>query len=183
MIDASIDTPALLLDAEKVAANCRRMRERVQGAGVALRPHVKTAKNVDVAREALGAEKGPITVSTLREAEYFFDHGFRDILYAVGMVPGKVPRVAELERRGARVSAIVDSAEAARALVDASRKANVRIPTLVEVDSDGHRGGIPPGDARLFEVADVLGDSLLGLMTHAGGSYNCDSTDAIRAAA
>ena len=180
---ANVDTPALILDAAKVERNCRRMRERMQAHGVALRPHVKTAKCVEVTQLALGAPKGAITVSTLREAEYFFDHGFRDILYAVGMVHSKVPRVAELERRGARVSTIVDSVEAARALVGASRKANVRIPTLVEVDSDGHRAGIPPGDARLFEVAQVLGDSLAGLMAHAGGSYNCDSIDAIRAAA
>ena len=180
---AHVDTPALILDAAKVERNCARMRERVQGAGVVLRPHVKTAKSVEVTQIALGASHGAITVSTLREAEYFFDHGFTDILYAVGMVPAKVPRVAALERRGARVSTIVDSVQAARALVDASLKANLRIPTMVEVDSDGHRAGIPPRDARLFEVAEVLGDSLLGVMTHAGGSYNCDSTDAIRAAA
>ena len=176
----NIDTPALILDVAKVERNCRRMRERVHAQGVVLRPHVKTAKSVEVTQLALDAPAGAITVSTLREAEYFFDHGFRDILYAVGMVPAKVARIAALERRGARVSTIVDSVEAARALVDASRKANVRIPTLVEVDSDGHRAGIPPGDQRLFEVAEALGDSFLGLMTHAGDSYNCDSTDAIR---
>ena len=176
-----VDTPALILDAAKVERNCARMRERVRGQGVTLRPHVKTAKSVEVTQIALGAAHGAITVSTLREAEYFFDHGFRDILYAVGIVPAKVARVAELERRGARVSTIVDSVEAAEALLDASRKANVRIPAMVEMDCDGHRAGIPPGDdARLFAVADALGDSLLGLMTHAGDSYNCATTDAIR---
>ncbi len=180
---ANIETPALILDAAKVGRNCARMRERVLGHGVVLRPHVKTAKSVEVTQLALGAPHGAITVSTLREAEYFFDHGFRDILYAVGMVAAKVARVAALERRGARVSTIVDSVEAACALVEASRKENVRIPTMVEMDSDGHRSGIAPGDERLFAVADALGDSLLGVMTHAGGSYNCDSTAAIRQAA
>ena len=178
-----IETPALLLEHEKVERNCRRMRERLHGHGVRLRPHVKTAKNVEVARMALDAPTGAITVSTLREAEYFFDHGFRDILYAVGMVPGKVPRVAYLTRRGARVSAIVDSAEAARALTEASSKVGVRIPTLIEIDSDGHRAGIPPRDEHLFEVAHALGDSLAGVMTHAGDSYNCESIDAIRGVA
>jgi D-serine deaminase-like pyridoxal phosphate-dependent protein len=179
----SIDTPALLLDAQKLERNCRRMREHVHLHGAVLRPHVKTAKNVEVAQLALDAPAGPITVSTLREAEYFFDHGFRDILYAVGIVPAKVPRIAELTKRGARVSAIVDSVDGAQALVDAGDKAGVRIPTLIEIDSDGHRAGIPPGDRRLGEVAETLGDSLLGVMTHAGDSYNCSSTDAIRAVA
>jgi len=178
-----IDTPALLLDVQKLGRNCQRMRERVQGGGVALRPHMKTAKSVEVAQCALGSAAGPITVSTLREAEYFFDHGFRDILYAVGMVPAKVERIAALTKRGARVSAIVDSREAARGVVEASLKAGVRIPTLVEIDSDGHRAGIAPADGELFAVAEVLGDSLAGVMTHAGDSYNCTSVDAIRAVA
>jgi D-serine deaminase-like pyridoxal phosphate-dependent protein len=173
-------TPALLLDAAKLEENCRRMRERLQPFGVQLRPHVKTAKNIEVAQRALGAPTGPITVSTLREAEYFFDHGFRDILYAVGMVPHKVPRVAELTRRGARIATIVDSPEGARALAQAAAKAGVKIPVLAEIDSDGHRAGIAPGDARLFEVSDALGESLQGVMTHAGDSYNCATPEAIR---
>jgi len=179
----SIDTPALLLDVEKLERNCARMRERLHSNGVVLRPHVKTAKCVEVARVALDAPAGPITVSTLREPEYFFDHGFRDILYAVGMVPGKVPRVAELTRRGARITTIVDSVEAAQSLADAAKKAAMRIPVLAEIDSDGHRAGIAPGDPRLLAVADALGDAFQGVMTHAGDSYNCDSIEAIRAVA
>jgi D-serine deaminase-like pyridoxal phosphate-dependent protein len=178
-----IETPALLLEAEKLERNCRRMRERVHAAGVMLRPHVKTAKSVDVAQLALDAPAGPITVSTLREAEYFFDHGFRDILYAVGMVPAKVPRLAELSRRGARVGAIVDSVEAARALREVAAAEKVRIATLIEIDSDGHRAGVAPGDARLVAIAEALGDMLAGVMTHAGESYNCPDVDAIRAMA
>lgn len=179
----SLDTPALLLDAAKLERNCRTMRERLSAHGVALRPHVKTAKSVEVARRALDAPSGPITVSTLREAEYFFDHGFRDLLYAVGIVPHKVARMARLVRGGARMATIVDSVEAARGLKLAGAKEGVPIPALVEIDSDGHRAGIRPGDARLYEVAAALGDSLAGVMTHAGESYNCESTDAIAAMA
>jgi D-serine deaminase-like pyridoxal phosphate-dependent protein len=151
----------------------------VHGHGVILRPHVKTAKSVEVTQRALDAPTGPITVSTLREAEYFFDHGFRDILYAVGMVAHKVPRIAELTRRGARVSTIVDSAEGAKAIVEAGAREDVRIPVMIEIDSDGHRAGVPPGSPRLLEVAEALGPSLLGVMTHAGESYNCTTVDAI----
>ncbi len=71
-----IDTPALLLDVQKLERNCAGMRERVSGKGTMLRPHVKTAKCVEVTRIALGAASGPITVSTLREAEEFFANGF-----------------------------------------------------------------------------------------------------------
>jgi D-serine deaminase-like pyridoxal phosphate-dependent protein len=178
-----IDTPALLLDARKLERNCRRMRSIVHGHGVALRPHVKTAKSVEVAQVALDAPAGAITVSTLREAEYFFDHGFRDILYAVGMAPGKLRRVVDLIKRGAHVSAIVDSVEAASALARAVASSGVRIPTLIEIDSDGHRAGVQPEDARLLAIAEALAGSLQGVMTHAGDSYNCEGPDAIRAVA
>ena len=176
---AEIETPALLLDAGKLERNCRVMRERVAGQGVQLRPHVKTAKCLEATRIALDADSGPITVSTLAEAEFFFANGFRDILYAVGIVPAKLARLAELARRGARLAAIVDSVEAARALATANRD-GVRIGALIEIDSDGHRAGIVPGDRRLVETGRALGGALEGVMTHAGGSYDCRDTDAIR---
>src|SRR5688572_2948820 len=121
----SLDTPALLLDADIVERNCAAMSERLEAHGVALRPHVKTAKNVEVAQRALGAPTGAITVSTLREAEYFFDHGFRDFLYAVGIVPHKLERLAELVRRGASIATIVDSVEGARVFAAEVRRIGV----------------------------------------------------------
>jgi D-serine deaminase-like pyridoxal phosphate-dependent protein len=174
-----MDTPSLLLDAAKVERNCRRMRERLESEGVMLRPHVKTAKNVEVARIALGAATGPITVSTLREAEHFIEHGFTDILYAVGIVPGKLDRVAGLARRGVKMGVIVDSVEAASSVAQCGGA----VQALIEIDSDGHRAGIRPGDERLLEVGRALGPALRGVMTHAGDSYNCDSIDGIRAVA
>ncbi len=175
-----LDTPALLLDHARLERNCAAMRNRVQPHGVVLRPHVKTAKSIEVTQRALDAESGPITVSTVREAEYFFDHGFRDILYAVGMVAHKVPRLAELVRRGGKLSVIVDSTEAAHALTAANAKAGVRIPALIEIDSDGHRAGVAPASPLLREVGAVLGTSLQGVMTHAGESYSCTTVDGIQ---
>lgn len=174
-----LETPCLLLDADKLERNCDRMRQRLASHGVALRPHVKTAKCVEVAVTALRAPAGPITVSTLREAEYFADHGFKDILYAVGMVADKVPRAARLVKRGVDLGVIVDSVDAARGLVAAAEREGVRLPALIEIDSDGHRAGVAPDDALLFEVARALGPSLKGVMTHAGESYNCTTTGAI----
>ena len=178
-----LDTPALLLDGEKLERNCDRMRERLAAQGVKLRPHVKTAKCVEVAVTALREPEGPITVSTVREAEYFVDHGFKDILYAVGIVAHKVPRLARLVRRGAKIGVIVDSVEAARAFVEAATRERVEMYALIEIDSDNHRAGIRPDDERLFEVGSVLGPRLAGVMTHAGESYNCSSVGAIEAMA
>jgi len=62
---AALETPALLLDAPRMAANIARMQQRVQALGVAFRPHVKTAQCLPVARAMLGAQRGPVTVATL----------------------------------------------------------------------------------------------------------------------
>ena len=83
------------------------MREKVRSLGVALRPHMKTAKSIDVLKVLSEGRDMPITVSTLAEARYFFERGVTDILYAVGIAPAKLPEVAELiraaERHGANV--------------------------------------------------------------------------------
>ena len=81
---ADLDTPALILDRRRLESNVVRMSARVEAMGVDLRPHVKTAKCVEVARMAIAGHSGGITVSTLKEAEYFAAHGFSDMTYAVG---------------------------------------------------------------------------------------------------
>lgn len=178
----ALDTPALLLDLPKVRANCARMQERMAHHGVTLRPHVKTAKTAEVIRIALGGTTGPITVSTLAEAEQFFAEGFTDILYAIGIVPGKFARAAALVRKGCQLKVILDTAEAATALRDFCAQANVTLPALIEIDTDDHRAGVPPDADRLIDIGAILHPAGLlgGVMTHAGNSYGSKSEDDIR---
>ena len=82
-----------------------------------LRPHMKTAKSIDVARHVFPREPGPITVSTIAEAEYFAGHGFRDMTYAVGMSPASAIRAMELCRRtGVDLKLLLDYCGAGRCL-------------------------------------------------------------------
>ncbi len=60
-----LETPRLLLDADRLERNCAHMRERCRALGVALRPHLKTAKSLDVARVATAGAPLGVTVSTL----------------------------------------------------------------------------------------------------------------------
>jgi D-serine deaminase-like pyridoxal phosphate-dependent protein len=184
---AQLETPALLLDGEALGRNLARMRKQIAELGVELRPHVKTAKSIDVVRLASGSHAAGITVSTLREAEYFFGHGLRNILYAVGIAPGKLPHVADLIRRGADLSVILDSVAAAESAIAAAVREQVRLPVLIELDVDGHRSGVGPESQLLLTLGKLLADSpnieFRGVMTHAGGSYQCRSEQALRAMA
>ncbi|HEX8063412.1 MAG TPA: alanine racemase [Allosphingosinicella sp.] len=181
-----LETPALVVDRSRLVRNIERMRRRLRALGAPLRPHVKTAKSVDVVRLAVEGQLGGITVSTLREAEYFFDHGFSDILYAVGIVPSKLAHVAALQRRGADLTIILDSVEMAEAAARAAEALGTVFPVLIEVDTDGGRAGVAANDfQRLVGIARILdaapGTELRGVMTHAGLSYNCPSLEALRA--
>ena len=167
-----LSTPALILDRRKLEANAERMRERVRGLGVTLRPHVKTSKSIDVLRVLSGGNDVPITVSTLSEARYFFERGVRDILYAVGIAPVKLPQVAELIRAGCRLRVILDSVEAAEAVQSFAAAQGVTIEALVEIDTDGNRAGVAPDEELLIEIARRLPAGIVGVMTHAGGSYS-----------
>ena len=170
-----LDTPCLVLEHGRVAANAARLRTHLASLGVPLRLHVKTAKSPDVAALVLAGEKAPITVSTLKEAEQFFDAGYRDILYAVGFARHKLARAQALAGRGAKLTLLVDSVAAARSITG--------FPVLIEVDADGHRAGVKPDDeAQLVAIARALetgGCVAAGVLTHAGGSYGCASTTEI----
>ena len=78
-----LSTPAALLDGTRLQHNIVRMQSRISALGARLRPHVKTAKCLPVADLQMVAGAQGITVSTLKEAEVFFDAGITDILYAV----------------------------------------------------------------------------------------------------
>src|SRR5436190_15780368 len=95
-----LNTPAALIDLERMQRNVRRMQERMDVLGVAFRPHVKTSKSLPVVQAQLQAGAKGITVSTLKEAEQFFAAGVSDILYAVGMAPHKLPQALVLLRSG-----------------------------------------------------------------------------------
>lgn len=182
-----LETPALLLDEPRLLANIGRMRERQRQLGVQLRPHVKTAKCLEVARRVDGDVPGPITVSTLREADQFAAAGYTDITYAVGLVPNKFAHVARLLAQGVALTVIIDSVAAAHALVAARWHGPLPLRVLIEIDTDGQRAGLRPADPVLLDVAAVLaghpGLVLAGVLTHCGASYHCHGRAALRAMA
>lgn len=181
---ASLETPCLILDRGRLEQNAARMTARFAGTGVKLRPHMKTAKSIDVARIALAGNFGGVTVSTLKEAEYFADHGIDDITYAVGLVPEKLPRLARLLQRGVRVSGITDSVTLAEAISRAAVAEGVVVELMIELDSGERRGGLAAGSDAIVDLGralhDLPGTRLGGVLTHAGNSYQCRSLQALQ---
>ncbi|AEM84390.1 DSD1 family PLP-dependent enzyme [Streptomyces violaceusniger] len=182
---ADPDTPFAVVDVHKALRNIDRLAARADHLGVALRPHVKTAKSLEVAALVHGGSPHPVTVSTLAEAEAFADGGYTDITYAVGIAPHKLPRVIALLRRGVTLRVLLDSTEQADCVAEASRREGISIPTQIEIDCDGHRGGLKTDAPALVDIARTLHDAgcLDGVLTHAGESYFAYSAEEQRLAA
>lgn len=183
-----ISTPALLLNLDRFEHNLARMRQHLAGLGVPLRPHLKSAKSIEVARRAMAAGEPRAMVSTLREAQFYAGRGVQDLIYGVGITPAKLPRIGALRREtGADVAVILDSLEQAQAVASWSRANNDPLPVLIEIDVDGHRSGVGLTDAaELIAIGRTLvdgGATLRGVLTHAGASYALNRPEELATAA
>ena len=137
----TLETPRLILDLDRLENNCAAMRARCEALGVALRPHLKTAKSVDVARIATDG-KGGITVSTLKEAEHFAAAGYRDILYAATIVPGKLAHAARIMEIGADLTLATDFPDVVAAASRFATEHKITLSFLIEIDCGEHRSGL-----------------------------------------
>jgi D-serine deaminase-like pyridoxal phosphate-dependent protein len=180
-----LETPALVLDLAVLERNCAAMSERAKRHGVRLRPHLKTAKSAEVGAIATRDQFGGITVSTVAEAAYFAAHQFRDLTYAVGIAPDKIPALAAIQRKhGASISLIVDTISSATAAATGTEKEQTVFSVLIEIDTGGARGGVDPEGSELLDLAEQLARSksvrLSGVLSHAGHSYHAHGPDEIR---
>lgn len=172
-------TPCLILDKNILSTNIERMNAQAKKLGVSLRPHVKTSKSVQVALMIGDGAIGPITVSTLREAEYFADAGFKDIIYAVSIVPEKLSRVVDLLNRDVDLKMIIDDVDVAKEINAYGERFKRTFCILIEIDVDMHRAGLSPTSPEVIKIAKVLnegvGTKFCGVLTHAGESYECEN--------
>src|SRR5689334_17416946 len=127
-----LDTPALIVDLDRLESNIRGMADIARAGGKALRPHTKTHKTPEIARMQLAAGAVGLTVAKLGEAEVLADHGFTDLFIANQIVgPPKHERLFKLMDR-ARVTVGVDGNENFQLLSDAAYRAGVTVPVRLE---------------------------------------------------
>lgn len=171
-MSAGLTTPYLAVDLEVLERNVAAMAALAAGRGLALRPHAKTHKCVEIARRQLAAGAAGLTVATVGEAEVFAEAGCTDlfIAYPVWADGAKGARLRALNDRAClRVG--VDSTEGAEALARATAGSG-GIQVLVEVDSGQHRTGVPPEQAAgVATAAARAGLSVRGIFTFPGHSY------------
>ena len=183
---SDIVTPAALIDVPRMQHNIDRMQSQINSLGASFRPHVKTSKCVEVTAAQVTAGARGITVSTLKEAEQFFAAGIIDITYAVGIVPTKLKQAHALITQGCDLKILTDSVASAKAISEYGAANGLTFNVLIEIDTDDHRSGIKPESQLLLDVAAALiapGALIAGVLTHAGSSYDLNTTPALIAMA
>jgi D-serine deaminase-like pyridoxal phosphate-dependent protein len=141
----ALDTPALLVDLDRLEANIAHIAETCRAAGVAWRPHIKGQKAPALAALEQAAGARGITCAKLGEAEAMADAGLRDILIANQVVgPLKLARLAALARRCALIVAVDDPGNIA-AMGEAAAAAGSRLGVIAEVNIGMNRAGVEPG--------------------------------------
>jgi D-serine deaminase-like pyridoxal phosphate-dependent protein len=165
-------TPAVLVDEARLDQNLRAMAGQAGGRGLALRPHAKTHKSVEIARRQLGHGAAGISVATLGEAETFADAGLEDIFvaYPLWVDRERAPRLRALAGR-IRLMAGVDSLASVHQLAEAVR-GHAELRVLVEVDCGLRRSGVAPaGAGQIATAAARAGLAVDGVFTFPGHSY------------
>ena len=178
-----LKTPALLVDLPKLKTNLRKMKERARLHGVALRPHVKTHKTVEIARMQVPGDTAGITVSTMAEARFYQKAGFDDITYAFPITPNKMAAAAKLTARMKFFHLLLDQEVTAAALEACGRDNNICFSVFLKVDCGYHRAGVDPSAPGSVDLVKKLLASkhirFEGILTHAGHSYHCRNREEI----
>jgi D-serine deaminase-like pyridoxal phosphate-dependent protein len=160
---ATLDTPALLVDLDRLERNIARWQDTADAAGVRLRPHIKTHKSVAIAAMQRDAGAHGIAVAKPGEAEVFAHAGFDDIAIAYPVVgEEKWARIAQLAAT-ARITVNVDSVPAAGGLSAAATAVGATVYVQIDLDSGFGRCGVPAGDTAAIEALAALVGSLPGL--------------------
>jgi D-serine deaminase-like pyridoxal phosphate-dependent protein len=168
---AEIDTPALVVDLDIFERNLKNMAEFFRGHRANLRPHTKSHKCPEIARQQLASGAIGVTCAKLGEAEVMASYGIGPLLIANQVVgPVKIARLMALAQT-ADVTVAVDGIDNVAELSAAATAAGVRLPVLVEVDVGMGRCGVLPGAPALALCRAVVGAHglhLAGLMGFEG---------------
>jgi len=140
-----VDTPALILDLDRFESNLLRLMSAVKGYGVAVRPHSKSHKCVEIARRQIAAGAIGICCQKTSEAEPFLAGGIVDVLITNEIVGDrKTLRLAQLAARysGARVGVCVDDVRAVDQLAHACDTTGAKLDVYIELDVGHNRAGV-----------------------------------------
>ena len=171
---SQLDTPALLVDLDKMNQNIETMQQRVNDLGLMLRPHTKAHKSPIIAQRQIDAGAKGICVAKLGEAEVMAEGGISDILITTPIAgEKKVQRLINLYLKypDFRFIQVIDHHDHVAEIGQFALKAGVCAELMIEVESGQQRCGVDVGEPLLElirAIQNTQGVSYAGIQAYSG---------------
>jgi 3-hydroxy-D-aspartate aldolase len=146
----ALNTPALVVDRDALQRNVDKMAAFARANGLALRPHAKTHKSVEIARLQMAAGAVGVCCAKLGEAEALAAGGINNILITSPVVtPQAIERLIALNERIGDLRVTADNPDNVDALAAAAKAAERTLTVLVDIDPGIRRTGVSSADAAV----------------------------------
>ncbi|HMG89587.1 MAG TPA: DSD1 family PLP-dependent enzyme [Chryseolinea sp.] len=167
-----LDSPALCVDLDKMEQNIKVVQSRLQGTGVATRPHAKTHKSPAIAKMQIAAGAIGICTAKLSESEIMLDNGINSVLMTgVNVTAPKIKRAMALRKKYSGFIQAVDNPQNAQDLQDAAKALGIKADVVVDIDII-KRSGVLAGDPALAlaQMVDKMPNlRFRGILAYDGG--------------
>ena len=162
----AIDTPALVIDLDRMERNLQTMATFATTQKVLLRPHAKMHKSAELAKLQIAAGAVGVCVQKTSEAEALVAGGVHNILISNQVIAlHKLERVATLTRTlvplDGKLAICVDSVEGVQRLATCMNEGRVlsgvasEIDVFIEVNVGHNRCGVEPGEPAVALAIEI----------------------------
>ena len=171
VVYSSLDTPAVLVDMDKLEANIREMSRGAAEAELKLRPHTKIHECPEIAKMQVNGGAVGISVAKLAQAENMAKAGINDIMVVHPFYgKHKLEQLKRLlNRQNLKLSIVVDMIEQAKAISRVALAVGKEVPVLLKIDIGLGRFGVLPGEPALRmarRLCQVPAIKFAGILTH-----------------
>jgi D-serine deaminase-like pyridoxal phosphate-dependent protein len=170
-----LDTPAVVLDLDRLDANIKEMSDLASAASVKLRPHVKIHQSPLIAKMQIEAGACGVEVGTVVQAQRMAEGGISDIVIAHPFYGERKYEALKkiLTKPELNIATVVDMPEQAAGLSRIAEQTGRDIPVYIKIDTGIGRFGVLPGEPVL-KLAEKLrrlpGIRITGIYAHESGA-------------
>lgn len=182
---AALNTPVLVIDLDALDRNIAAMAAFAAERGIALRPHAKTHKSIEIARRQIAKGAVGSCCAKLGEAETLAGGGIESLLITSPVVGAPtIERLIRLNNHVGDLMVTADNPANVRALSVAAEAFGGRpLKVVVDVDPGFHRTGVAtPGDAVALArlINDLPGLRFAGVQFYCGADQHIEGYEARR---
>lgn len=167
-----LPTPCMVVDQAMFERNVKLMSNTTKANGIAIRPHVKIHKSVDVAKIQIANGGIGLTCATIAEAELMSNAGLKNVMWTKQPASrNNIERAVALSKKDPTFMFVIDDPQVFDWVEQAAVAGNGHLKVLVSVYAGLARQGIENGKAAV-ELAQKVASSkrmeFEGIMAYAG---------------